>query len=55
MAIPKIFEVFESFLNAVEDGEIHSSKDGREPIASDMNICNSDRLEILSSGRRKIG
>lgn len=47
MSVPKFFEFFDGFLNAIKDGEIHSAKEVREIIAQDMNISESDRNEML--------
>ena len=50
MAVPKFFEFFEAFLNALSDGEIHSAKDVRECIAKEMYLSEEDRSEMLPSG-----
>ncbi len=34
MAVPKFFEFFEGFLQAIEDGELHSAKEVREIITN---------------------
>jgi len=52
MAVPKFFEFFEGFLHAVEDGNIHSAKEVREVIAVAMGITESDRAEMLPSGKQ---
>lgn len=52
MAIPKFFEFFEVFLHALEDGEAHSAKEVLELIASRMNITDSDRAELIPSGKK---
>lgn len=51
MSVPKFFEFFNGFLNAIADGEIHSSKEVKEIIANDMNISDADRSEMLPSGK----
>ena len=52
MAVPKFFEFFEGFLQAIEDGELHSAKEVREIIAQEMNISDSDRAIMLPSGKQ---
>lgn len=54
MAVPKFFEFFESFLHAVADGELHSAKEVREIVASGMHITESDRAELIPSGKQSI-
>ena len=43
MAVPKFFEFFEVFLNALSDGQTHKAKDVREYIADVMHISAEDR------------
>lgn len=52
MAVPKFFEFFGTFLKALADREIHSSKDVRGFIASDMKISDEDLAELLPSKRQ---
>lgn len=52
MAVPKFFEFFDAFLQALSDGEIHKSKDVRAYIAGVMNLSEKDRAEMLPSGRQ---
>ncbi len=52
MSVPKFYEFFEAFLFAVNDDELHSAKEVRENIAQSMNISESDRLEMLPSGKQ---
>lgn len=52
MAVPKFYEFFNSFLRAVEDGEIHKSKDVTKRIAADMNLTEEDMAEQLPSQRQ---
>ena len=52
MAVPKFFEFFEGFLHAVQDGELHTAKEVRELIAVDMQLTDSDREEMLPSGKQ---
>ena len=52
MAVPKFFEFFGAFLKSLADGTIHSSKEVREFIASDMKISDEDLAELLPSKRQ---
>ncbi|MBQ7739743.1 MAG: winged helix-turn-helix domain-containing protein [Eubacterium sp.] len=52
MAVPKVFEFFEGFLNSLKDGKIHTAKEVRESIAKEMNISDEDKLEMLPSGNQ---
>lgn len=52
MAVPKFFEFFEFFLRALKDGEIHSAKEVRTVLASEMNISEQDLMEMLPSGKQ---
>lgn len=52
MAVPKFFEFFEAFLDALSDGELHSAKEVREVIADTMKLTASDRAEMLPSGKQ---
>ena len=52
MSVPKFFEFFEVFLNAVKDGRLHTAKEVREIIADKMNLTQADRAEMLPSGKR---
>ena len=54
MAIPKFFEFFEGFLHAVQDGELHPAKEVREKVATEMGLTDSDRAEMLPSGKQGI-
>ena len=53
MAVPKFYEFFEGFLHAVEDGELHSSKELRDVIADTMRLSEADRAELLPSGKQR--
>jgi len=52
MAVPKFFEFFGAFLKSLADGIIHSSKEVRKFIASDMKISDEDLAELLPSKRQ---
>lgn len=51
MALPKFFEFFRPFLEAVSDGELHTPKDVREFIRIKMNLSDEDISIMLPSGR----
>ena len=52
MAVPKFYEFFGSFLRAVSDGKIHTSKEVQKAIATDMNLSEEDMAEQLPSQRQ---
>lgn len=52
MAVPKFFEFFEGFLSAIKDGELHTAKEVRQILASDMQLSEEDRAEMLPSGKQ---
>lgn len=52
MSVPKFFEFFEGFLLAIKDEKIHSLKEVREFLASNMNITEADMAEMLPSGKQ---
>ncbi len=52
MAVPKFYEFFGSFLRAVDDGNVHKSKDVQKAIAVDMNLSAEDMVEQLPSQRQ---
>ena len=52
MAVPKFFEFFNYFLGAIEDGEVHSVKEIRTIIATEMELTESDLEEMLPSGKQ---
>ncbi len=54
MAVPKFFEFFGAFLDALRDGETHSAKEVKETIADAMNLTTADVSELLQSGRQTI-
>ena len=54
MSVPKFFEFFEGFLHAVQDGELHPAKEVREKVATEMGLTDSDRAEMLPSGKQGI-
>lgn len=53
MSVPKFFEFFEGFLDAVRDGELHTAKEVREILAVRMRLTEEDRMEMLPSGRQR--
>ena len=52
MAVPKFFEFFLWVLRAIEDGELHTAKEVRQILASDMQLSEEDRGEMLPSGKQ---
>ncbi|MBQ3707463.1 MAG: restriction endonuclease [Clostridia bacterium] len=52
MAVPKFYEFFEAFLCALRDGEIHTARDVRTTVATDMGLSAADLEELLPSGRQ---
>ena len=42
MAVPKFYEFFKGFLNAVQDGELHASKDVKAILAEEMGLTDED-------------
>jgi len=52
MAVPKFFEFFEAFLNAIKDGEVHTAKEVRIKVAEDMRMTSADMAEMLPSGKQ---
>ena len=52
MPVPKFFEFFGVFLEALKDGETHSAKEVRETIARKMNLSEADISDMLPSGRQ---
>ncbi len=52
MAVPKFYEFFEGFLKAVQDGELHASKDVKSILAKEMNLTADDLNEMLPSGKQ---
>ena len=53
MSVPKFFEFFEAFLKAINDGKLHSAKEVRSIIATDMNLSDADLAEMLPSGTQR--
>ena len=54
MPVPKFFEFFGAFLDALKDGNTHSAKEVQETIASAMNLTVADISELLQSRRQTI-
>jgi restriction system protein len=52
MSVPKFFEFFEAFLNAIQDGELHTAKEVRKKVAEDLRLSSSDLAELVLSGRQ---
>ncbi len=51
MALPKFFEFFRPFLEAVSDGELHTPREVREYIKTKMNLSDEDISVMLPTGR----
>lgn len=47
-----IFEFFEAFLRAVQDGQLHPAKEVRLKVAEDMQMTAADLSEMLPSGKQ---
>jgi len=52
MAVPKFYEFFKAFLKAVQDGELHASKEVKTFLATEMNLSEDDLNEMLPSGKQ---
>ncbi len=52
MAVPKFFEFFKGFLVAVNDGELHTAREVRQILASEMRLSEEDLAEMLPSGKQ---
>ena len=52
MSVPKFYEFFKSFLNAIKDGEIHKSKEVQAFIAKEMNL-GDERIRQIRKGAIK--
>ena len=48
----QIFEFFEAFLRAVQDGQLHPAKEVRLKVAEDMQMTAADLSEMLPSGKQ---
>lgn len=54
MAIPKYDEMYLVFLNCLADMMPHKSKEVRDTIAANLSVSDSERQEMLPSGRQAI-
>ena len=52
MAVPKFFEFFEGFLRVLEDCELHTAKEVRQILSSQMHLSEKDCAEMLPSGKQ---
>lgn len=52
MAVPKFYEFLKPFLQVIDDGNIHSSNDVCNQIATVMHISKEDQAEMLPSQRQ---
>ncbi len=54
MAVPKYFEMYQSFLRGLEDGEEHPYIDVKKQIIHDFNLSDRDIAELLPSERQTV-
>ncbi len=54
MAVPKYDEMYRVFLDCLEDGGLHRSKEVKEYVAQRMEISEEERQELLPSGRQAV-
>lgn len=54
MAVPKYFEMYQSFLRGLEDGEEHPYIDVKNQIIHDFNLSDRDIAELLPSERQTV-
>lgn len=54
MAIPKYYEMYKSFLRALEDGVEHHFSDVKNQVVKDFNITDEERAELLPSGKQSV-
>ena len=52
MSVPKFFEFFEAFLESLQDGEIHTTKEVRDTIEKNMGLSEDDLSEMLPSRKQ---
>lgn len=54
MSIPKYFEMYQSVMTAIRDGEIHVSQDIKKQVILDFGLTQEDQREMLPSGRQAV-
>jgi len=54
MAIPKYDEMYRVFLSYLSDMKPHRSKEVRDAIAAHLSVSETERQEVLPSGRQAI-
>lgn len=54
MAIPKYDEMYRVFLDCLADMQPHGSKEVRDTIATRLSVSETERQELLPSGRQAI-
>lgn len=54
MAVPKYFEMYQSFLRGLADGADHPYIDLKNQVIRDFNLTDADIAELLPSGRQTI-
>ena len=54
MAIPKYDELYQEFLEAISDGELHKIGEIRDTLARMFNVSDGERKELLPSGKQPL-
>lgn len=54
MSIPKYFEMYQSFLECLKDGQPHSIKEIKNIVAEQMNVSEEERKQLLPSGKQPL-
>lgn len=54
MAVPKYFEMYGSFLEALSDGSVHILQDIKEQIIKDFGLTEEDMAQMLPSGKQAV-
>lgn len=54
MAIPKYDEMYQEFLEAISDGELHKIGEIRDTLARVFNVSDDERKELLPSGKQPL-
>lgn len=54
MPIPKYDEMYRAFLDCLADGQMHRSKEVKDTVAGIFSISESERAELLPSGKQQL-
>ncbi len=54
MPIPKYFQMYNSFLRSLSDGQKHAFSDTKNQVIRDFNLSEADLAELLPSGRQSV-